>query len=91
MIQSRPKANPRRFTFLYFYLVETKGKNGHQLPLEEISALFDGDDVKEDIQQSSEAAVLEKPQKTDLAQMESGLGSDDNVTVTQIEKVNDRR
>lgn len=80
-----------RFTYLYFFLVETKGRNGHQLPLEEISALFDGDDVKEDITRSSEAAILDKPQKTDLAKMESGLGSNDNVNVTQIEKVDDRR
>lgn len=59
------------------------------MPLEEISALFDGDASKEDVARSSEAAVLDKPQKTDLAQMESGLGSTDNVT--QIEKVDDRK
>jgi hypothetical protein len=86
-----PDTDGDRFTYLYFTLVETKGRNGHQLPLEEISALFDGDEVKDDIARSSEAATLDKPQKTDLAQMESGMGSNDNVNVTQIEKVDDRR
>jgi hypothetical protein len=74
--------------YLFFTVVETKGKNGHPLPLEEISALFDGDAAKDDIAASSEAAVVEKPYKGDLAMMEGGMGSSGNVaTEQQVERV----
>lgn len=33
------------FGYLYFTVVETKGTNGHPRPLEEIAALFDGQEV----------------------------------------------
>lgn len=38
------------FVWLYFTIIETKGPNG-PLPLEEISALFDGEDARREIQQ----------------------------------------
>jgi hypothetical protein len=79
------------FVYLYFTIVETKGKNGHPLPLEEISALFDGDEVREDIAASTEAAVVEKPYKGDLAMMENGMGSSGNlVSEQQIERADQR-
>jgi hypothetical protein len=79
------------FVYLYFTIVETKGKNGHPLPLEEISALFDGDEVREDIAASSEAAVSEKPQKGDLAMMENGMGSSGNLhSEQQIERADQK-
>jgi len=34
------------FVFLYFFIIETKGKDG-PLPLEEISAIFDGPEVRQ--------------------------------------------
>lgn len=37
------------FIYLFFTVVETKGKNGSPLPLEEIARLFDGDDARPDI------------------------------------------
>jgi len=37
------------FVYLYFTVVETKGKHGMALPLEEISRLFDGDDAEVDL------------------------------------------
>jgi hypothetical protein len=45
------------FVWLYFTIIETKGPNG-PLPLEEISALFDGEDVRREIAQNKlEAAT----------------------------------
>jgi hypothetical protein len=38
-----------RFIYLFFTVVETKGKHGMALPLEEISRLFDGDDAEVDL------------------------------------------
>ncbi|KAI9638480.1 hexose transporter [Dioszegia hungarica] len=37
------------FIYLFFTVVETKGKHGMALPLEEISRLFDGDDAEVDL------------------------------------------
>ena len=37
------------FVYLYFTVVETKGKNGSPLPLEEIARLFDGEDARPDV------------------------------------------
>ena len=37
------------FGYLYWAVIETKGKNGQILPLEEIAALFDGEQTQEDI------------------------------------------
>jgi hypothetical protein len=79
------------FVYLYFTVVETKGKNGHPLPLEEISALFDGDQVREEIAASSEAAVTEKPYKGDLAMMEGGMGSSGNLASEQQIERTDRK
>jgi hypothetical protein len=79
------------FVYLYFTVVETKGKNGHPLPLEEISALFDGDEVREDVAASSEAAVAEKPYKGDLAMMEGGMGSSGNLASEQQIERTDRK
>lgn len=47
------------FVYLYFTVVETKGKDG-PLPLEEISRLFDGDDVVQDIQFAGETAAVDR-------------------------------
>lgn len=52
------------FIYIYLFMVETKGKNGTPLPLEEIARLFDGDDAEPDMLQAeadrrrSEATML---------------------------------
>ena len=43
---------------LYFWVVETKGKNGI-LPLEEIAQLFDGEDAREEVRQGAVQQVVE--------------------------------
>lgn len=64
-----------RFTYLYFTVIETKGQNGHPRPLEEIAALFDGEQVMDDVAQSSEAAAADR-EKNMLGDggMEGGFG-----------------
>lgn len=37
------------FVYLYFFVVETKGRDGRPLPLEEIALLFDGQQAQEDL------------------------------------------
>lgn len=49
--------------YLFFTVVETKGKNGSPLPLEEIARLFDGDEARpdinpEDVRRQSDGTVL---------------------------------
>ncbi|WWC92059.1 uncharacterized protein L201_007013 [Kwoniella dendrophila CBS 6074] len=51
------------FVYLYFTVVETKGKDG-PLPLEEIAALFDGEDVTEEMKANTMAQVA-NPQAGD--------------------------
>ena len=52
-------ANPR-FVYLYFTVIETKGKNGLPRPLEEIAALFDGEQAVADLQHETADAAGEK-------------------------------
>jgi hypothetical protein len=48
------------FVFLYFFIIETKGKDGI-LPLEEIAALFDGDRSAEQVRAAGETGVTGVP------------------------------
>lgn len=45
------------FGYLYWAVIETKGKNGRILPLEEIAALFDGEQTQEDLQFAAQVAA----------------------------------
>jgi len=49
-----------RFVYLYFTVIETKGKNGYPRPLEEIGALFDGHEVTAHLQNDAADTVGEK-------------------------------
>ncbi|WWC72350.1 uncharacterized protein I206_106312 [Kwoniella pini CBS 10737] len=55
------------FVYLYFTVIETKGKNG-PLPLEEIAALFDGTEAKDEVQAATHNQAIVQP--------DHGLGSD---------------
>ncbi|WRT66015.1 uncharacterized protein IL334_002966 [Kwoniella shivajii] len=48
------------FVYLWFTVIETKGKNG-PLPLEEIAALFDGNEAKEDVKAATRGTAAGPP------------------------------
>ena len=66
--------------FLYFYIIETKGKDG-PLPLEEIAALFDVDSSPEQIREMLTVDVPEmRPAQS------PGVGFDDEKKLgTEVE------
>jgi hypothetical protein len=49
-----------RFVYLYFTVIETKGKNGLPRPLEEIAALFDGEQAIENLRHEAADPADEK-------------------------------
>ena len=62
------------FVYLYFFVIETKGKNG-PLPLEEIAQLFDGEEARDAVVARTNAQMEGTPEpiiedKKDLAESE---------------------
>ena len=60
------------FAWLWFTIIETKGKNG-PLPLEEISALFDGQEAREQVRAVAVPASEGDEKSRDLDQNEKSL------------------
>jgi hypothetical protein len=84
-----PKCAPSnpcsRFVYLYFTVIETKGKNG-PLPLEEIAQLFDGVDSRDNIAAAGAAGAAGIVPPTEQSQAwgeEKAIGKDE---VEHVEK-----
>jgi hypothetical protein len=84
-----------RFVYLYFTVIETKGRHGSALPLEEVSRLFDGDDAEVDLLDEGVVPGLgdEKRRASDGTLLGADSGPDKKASgahgeIEQVEAVN---
>lgn len=69
------------FVYLYFTVIETKGKDG-PLSLEEIAALFDGEDAVANLGASTQAQLQGHAEPTTPTEQDEKFGAD-----AQVEKL----
>lgn len=85
------------FGYLYWAVIETKGKNGQILPLEEIAALFDGEQTQEDINFAAAVAAGHAPHHAgsgspiDGAEAEKTYGYDKDVVSGDVRHVEEMK
>ena len=69
------------FVYLYFTVIETLGPNRRPLPLEEIAALFDGEEAREEIRAGTRALKEQEHEQIQMAdsKFEAGQGATQTV------------
>jgi hypothetical protein len=75
------------FCYLYWAVVETKGKDGRARPLEEIAQLFDGEQAHEDLQFYGQALESGRPGEAAGGVKEKGEFDDEKLSGEHVERV----
>lgn len=75
------------FCYLYWAVIETKGRNGRALPLEEIALLFDGHQAQEDLTFYAQAAGEGRAGEDAAGNKEKGEFDDEKLSGEHVERV----